>query len=74
MRIVFENSRTRRVSVSSQDQFAFKIEGEQRDADGNYVQEFKDHLAEREKAHSDWAKDWADRMRMVMRLDMQRSN
>lgn len=52
-------------------EFAFQLyEGEQKDEEGKCTPEFAKHLKAREQAHSEWAKQWADRMRMIMRLDM----
>ena len=58
---------------SAQDELKLQqYEGEQKDADGNYTEEFKQHLKNRETTHDDWAKAWADRLRMVQRLDLAR--
>lgn len=72
LRLVFQNSLgLGDCPVSAQNEFDFtEYEGDQKDSEGKYTEEFKAHLAAREKAHGDWAKAWADRMRMVMRLDM----
>ena len=58
---------------SAQDELQLQqYEGEQKDEEGNYTSEFKQHLKDREATHDAWAKAWADRLRMVQRLDMAR--
>ena len=58
---------------SAQDELKLQqYEGEQKDEEGNYTSEFKQHLKDREATHDAWAKAWADRLRMVQRLDLAR--
>lgn len=72
MKISFENNLgLGECPSSAQTDFNFvDYTGPQKDEEGNYTPEFAKHLKAREQAHSDWAKSWADRMRMIMRLDM----
>ena len=59
--------------LSVQDEWKFaEYQGEQKDEAGEYTEGFKQHLKELELAHDEWAKAWADRLRMVQRLDMAR--
>ena len=74
MKLAFEHSiALGDCPVSVQNDFDFQLyEGPQKDENDKYTEEFKAHLAQREAAHSEWAKAWADRMRMIMRLDLAR--
>lgn len=56
-----------------QDEWSFaEFEGDTKNEDGTFKEEFKSHLKALEEAHSEWAKSWADRLRMIQRLDMAR--
>ena len=55
----------------SQDDFAFQeYEGPTKTEEGKYMPEFAQHLSQLENAHKEWAKLWADRLRMIQRLDL----
>jgi DNA-directed RNA polymerase len=58
---------------SAQDELKLeRFAGVEKHEDGTYTEEFKLHLRNRELTHDAWAKAWADRLRMVQRLDMAR--
>ena len=58
---------------SSQDEWSFpEYDGEPKNADGTYKDDFKLHLKKLRESHEEWAKAWADRLRMIQRLDLAR--
>ena len=74
MRIVFSsNLGLGDCPLSVQDEWKFeRFDGQEKNDDGTWTEELKQHKKELEHAHDEWAKAWADRLRMVQRLDMAR--
>ena len=72
MRVCFEgNLELGDCPQSAQDPWSFQeYDGEPKNEDGTYKDEFKLHLKSLKEAHEEWAKAWADRLRMIQRLDM----